>query len=134
VDQELVRVLSGHRNAFADLLRRIPPALLSSSPELALCGVSARYLDGDRAGVVSMLRLARTLADGQEQVAASTEMMLRLTEAGTYLWRRGAMTALVEASTETLRRLTAYRTDELPALLHYRAVALARPPVVPARR
>ena len=38
VELGLVRVLGGDRTAILDVLRRIPPERLSSTPELAICG------------------------------------------------------------------------------------------------
>ena len=124
VERAMVRVLSGDRGEFLGLLRQIPPDLHTTSPELALCGAAVRYDAGDRIGVANMLRLARTLADERATVAPSTDLTLRLMEAGILYWRRGRMPTLIEAASDTLKRLTAYRLDELPSLLHFRAVAL----------
>ncbi|WP_051810034.1 LuxR C-terminal-related transcriptional regulator [Actinoplanes subtropicus] len=122
VERAMVRVLGGDQVALLSLLRRIPPAEHASSPELALCGAAVRYTSGDRAGVGGLLRLARSLADAE--VPLSTDLTLRLMEAGVVNWRLGDMPGLIAKSTEILRMLTVYRLDELPSLLHYRAIAL----------
>ncbi|MFI5897735.1 LuxR C-terminal-related transcriptional regulator [Actinoplanes sp. NPDC051513] len=124
VERAMVRVLGGSREPFVELLGRIPPEDHAATPELALCGAAVRYTSGDRPGTAGLLRLARSLAERQSTVATSTDLTLRLMEAGVLHWRVGDMPGLIEKSTETLKLLTSYRLDELPSLLHYRAVAL----------
>ncbi|WP_433383923.1 LuxR C-terminal-related transcriptional regulator [Actinoplanes sp. CA-142083] len=124
VERAMVRVLSGEQRSFGAVLLRIPPEQHAATAELALCGAAARYISGDRAGTAGLLRLARSVAQRQTGVATSTDMTLRLMEAGVLHWRVGDMPGLIEKSTETLKLLTGFRLDELPSLLHYRAVAL----------
>jgi LuxR family maltose regulon positive regulatory protein len=124
VERAMVRVMSGDQVALVSLLRRVPPAEHASSPELALCGAAVRYASGDRSGVSGLLRLARSLTGRPAEVPTDTDLTLRLMEAGILNWRLGDMPGLIAKSTETLRILTAYRLDELPSLLHYRAIAL----------
>ncbi|MFC7278886.1 LuxR C-terminal-related transcriptional regulator [Paractinoplanes rhizophilus] len=124
VQRAMVQVLSGEQRSLAAILVRIPAEQHGATVELALCGAAVRYISGDRAGTAGLLRLARSLARRQSGLATSTDMTLRLMEAGVLHWRVGDMPGLVEKSTETLKLLTAYRLDELPSLLHYRAVAL----------
>lgn len=124
VERAMVRVMSGDQIGLVSLLGRIPPAEHASSPELALCGAAVRYTSGDRSGVAGLLRLARSLTSRLAEVPTATDLTLRLMEAGILNWRAGDMPGLIAKSTETLRILTAYRLDELPSLLHYRAIAL----------
>jgi LuxR family maltose regulon positive regulatory protein len=123
-ERAMVRVLAGDRASFVELIARIPPEQHATTAELALCGAAVRYVSGDRSGTAGLLRLARRLAEQQAVVATSTDMTLRLMEGGILHWRIGDMPGLIATSTETLKLLTAYRLDELPSLLHYRAVAL----------
>ncbi|GAA0511669.1 hypothetical protein Ade02nite_44720 [Paractinoplanes deccanensis] len=124
VDHAMVRILSGERGEFVDLLRLIPAGRHAESPELALCGAVVRYDDGDRPGAAVMLRLTRSLADELAGVADATGVTLRLMEAGIFLWRNGRMPELVEACSHLLEELREFRADQLPSLPHYRAVAL----------
>ncbi|MCU7730449.1 LuxR C-terminal-related transcriptional regulator [Actinoplanes sp. KI2] len=124
VERAMVRVMCGDQLALVEVLRRIPPEEHASTAELALCGAAVRYASGDRAGVAGLLRLARSLTGRQAEVPAATDLTLRLMEAGILNWRVGDMPGLIAKSTETLRTLAAYRQDELPSLLHYRAIAL----------
>ncbi|WP_433291798.1 LuxR C-terminal-related transcriptional regulator [Actinoplanes sp. CA-030573] len=124
VERAMVRVLTSEREPFVEVIAGIPADQYAASPELALCGVAVRYSAGDRSGVASMLRLARTLAPDRSRVPPATDMTLRLMEAAILHWRRGAMAELIAMSSDTLKRLTAFRLDELPSLLHYRALAL----------
>ena len=124
VERAMVRVLSGDQVTLVDLLRRIPAEQHAGSAELALCGAAVRYTSGDRGGVGGLLRLARSLAGRLARIPSATDVTLRLMEAGVQHWRIGDMPGLVAKSSEILGILTAYRLDELPSLLHYRAIAL----------
>ncbi len=124
VELAMAKVMTGDQIALVDVLRRIPPEQHAATPELALCGAAVRYVSGDRTGVAGLLRLSRSLAREQATVPTATDVTLRLMEAGILNWRVGDMPGLITKSSETLKLLSSYRLDELPSLLHYRAIAL----------
>ncbi|GIM95937.1 transcriptional regulator [Paractinoplanes toevensis] len=120
VDHVIVTVLSGERARLIDVLRQVPVERYADTPELALCAAAVRYDSGDRTGAAGMLALVRSPAG----LSVATGLTLQLMDAGLRFWRPGNMPRLVGAATDTLKELSALRLDQLPSLLHYRAIAL----------
>ncbi|GIF21904.1 transcriptional regulator [Paractinoplanes tereljensis] len=120
VEHAMIGILSGERGPLVEVLRQVPAERHADTPELALCAAAVRYDSGDRGGAAVMMALVRSPSG----LSPSTGMTLRLMEAGLRLWRPGDMPGLVDAATDTLRRLAGFRLDELPSLLQFRAVAL----------
>jgi LuxR family maltose regulon positive regulatory protein len=116
---------STDRQQFVEVLRRIPPELLSTTAELAVCSVVLSYAAGDLAVVPRRVATARALAGGRDTAAGSEiEVALAVLESSAVLRWHGDMPRLMVATTELLRHLAELSWDQSPALAHYRASAL----------
>jgi LuxR family maltose regulon positive regulatory protein len=116
---------SADRPQFVEALRRIPPARLGMSVELAVCAIILSYAQGDLAAVPRRLATARALAAGRnERPGAEVVSVLALLEAGAVIRWQGDMPHLVRATTALLADLSRLSFDRAPALSQFRAVAL----------
>jgi len=118
-------MVSGDRTAFVGVLRRIPPDRLATSPELAVCAALLLYDAGNYDAIPEQLALARTRMNGDgERPASPLEIALLTIHSAVVCRVHGDMGCLIATNTDILARLATVPFDELPALLHYRAIAL----------
>jgi LuxR family transcriptional regulator, maltose regulon positive regulatory protein len=118
-------VLSADRTAFVAVLRKIPPDRFIASPELIVCAALLLYDAGNYDAIPEQLALARHRTNGGAgRAALPIEIALLTLDAGVVCRVHGDMPGLLTATTQVLGRLATVPFDELPALLHYRAIAL----------
>ncbi|MDI6105247.1 LuxR C-terminal-related transcriptional regulator [Actinoplanes sp. NEAU-A12] len=116
---------SADRQEFTDVLRRIPPARLTETAELAVCAILLAYARGDLAAVPHRLALARALLVNRDEAARSeVSMALALLEASVVTRWHGDMPRLARSSTDLLGDLARLSWDQAPSLLQYRAMTL----------
>lgn len=117
---------SADRPQFLDLLGRIPPALLPTSPEMAVCAVILSFARGELAAVPRRTAHARALLAQRpaSPLRAQIETALAVLETGAVIRWHGDMPHLANASTALLAQLSRLTWEEAPALLQYRAAAL----------
>ncbi|MBB2941292.1 LuxR family maltose regulon positive regulatory protein [Actinoplanes lutulentus] len=125
VDHGLQLFASVDREDFIAVLRRIPAERLMESAELSFCAALMAFADHDVASVPQRIARARTLLAGRgPRYRAVVDLALNVLESGVVIRWRGDMPHLVAVSSQLLDELTTLRWDQVPARLHYRAMAL----------
>jgi LuxR family transcriptional regulator, maltose regulon positive regulatory protein len=118
-------LVSTDRSPFVAVLRKIPPERLTASPELIICAALLLYDAGNYESIPEQLALARSrMNGGPDRPASPIEIALLTLSAGVVSRIHGDMRGLVTTTTDLLARLATMPFDELPALLHYRAIGL----------
>ncbi|MFI7600387.1 LuxR C-terminal-related transcriptional regulator [Actinoplanes sp. NPDC049681] len=124
VEQAAPLILSANRTALMKVLRAVPPAELSTTAELMVCGALLLFDAGDWDAMPARLEGARQLLrDRPESERLPVEITVRSLEMSV---RRavGDMPEVVAETTRLLTTLTRVRSTEVPPAEQFRAVAL----------
>jgi LuxR family maltose regulon positive regulatory protein len=117
-------MVSAHRPALVKLLHQVPPAQLSSTPELMICAALLLFHSGDYDAIPTRLGSARALLDTRPAGAREPVEIMSLTLQLAADRAVGDMPAVIAGSTRLLDLLADARTVAVPAVVQSRAIAL----------
>jgi LuxR family maltose regulon positive regulatory protein len=116
--------LSARWRSFTEVLQRIPPELLVTTPEFLVCAAILAVFAGEHRALPGLIGQARELLAGRPAAdRLATDLAIDMIEVGAVMRVTGDMPAMLAATGGVLDRLRDVSPETLPIVPHARAVA-----------